>query len=211
MNNSEVLSFSCAVSQIGISPKDTWTISIIGDELRLKCERTQREIIIDRRNSEHRMTFPIFTSQADIILEDSSGEQWLFTSKISHTERIERWWSWPKQQSSQECSLAPTTGAEVKQRVLTPNVLETTSKPKQGLAITSLVCGIIAAWASILSIPAVICGHMALNMINKDARGYGGKGMAISGLILGYIALVLAIALGTMKGLLRVQLQHMGY
>lgn len=87
----------------------------------------------------------------------------------------------------------------------------TASVQKKGLAIASLACGIVGGWASTASIPAVICGHLALNRIKKEPNAYGGKGMAISGLILGYIGLVLAIALGTMRGLLRVQLQQMGY
>ena len=52
---------------------------------------------------------------------------------------------------------------------------------KKGLAIASLVCGIIGGWASTFSIPAVICGHIALSKIKKDAQSNGGKGMAIAG------------------------------
>jgi len=113
MNNSSDPAFSCTVQQIGSSPKDTWTISITGDELHLKCARTQREVILDRRKSDHRMTFPIF-SRADIVIEDCLGEQWLLSCESSHTvhtERIERWWSWPTQRPSNESSPAPATEA----------------------------------------------------------------------------------------------------
>ncbi|MCK9304426.1 MAG: DUF4190 domain-containing protein [Bacteroidales bacterium] len=82
---------------------------------------------------------------------------------------------------------------------------------KTGLALSSLICGILGGWASTLSIPAVICGHMALSRANKEPDVYGGKGMAIAGLVLGYLGLVLAIILGTMRGILRVQLHNMGY
>ena len=82
---------------------------------------------------------------------------------------------------------------------------------KKGLAIASLICGIIGGWASTASIPAVICGHIALVKIKKEPTAYGGRGMAIAGLVLGYIGLVLAVALGTMRGLLRVQLEQMGF
>lgn len=64
-------------------------------------------------------------------------------------------------------------------------------RPTSGLAITSLVCGIAGAllfWALIpvlASIAAVITGHMALGQTSRDP-GIGGRGLAITGLILGY-------------------------
>ena len=85
---------------------------------------------------------------------------------------------------------------------------------KCGLAIASLVCGIIGGVFSTASIPAVICGHIALFHIKKVPDAYGGRKMAIAGLILGYIGFVLAIILGTMKGILWsqvIQLRQMGY
>ncbi len=41
------------------------------------------------------------------------------------------------------------------------------------------------------SIAGVICGHIALSQIKKT--GEQGRGMAIAGLIIGYIGIVLAI------------------
>ena len=59
-----------------------------------------------------------------------------------------------------------------------------------GLAITSLVCGVTGLFCLMLpGIPAVICGHMALNQIKNSAEAYEGRGMAIAGLILGYICI----------------------
>jgi uncharacterized protein YlaI len=82
---------------------------------------------------------------------------------------------------------------------------------RKGGAIASLVCGIIGGWASTLSLAAVICGHIALVNIKKDPKTYGGKGLALAGLILGYLGVVLAIVLGTMKGWLNFNLIQMGY
>lgn len=85
---------------------------------------------------------------------------------------------------------------------------------KTGMSIASLVCGIIGGVFSTASIPAIICGHIALFQIKKDPDAYGGKKMAIAGLVLGYIGFVLAIILGTMKGILWsqvIQLRQMGY
>lgn len=68
--------------------------------------------------------------------------------------------------------------------------------PRQsnGLAIASLVCGIIGClfFGIILGPLAVIFGAVGLSRAN---RGASGKGMAIAGLILGVIATVVAIVL----------------
>lgn len=56
-----------------------------------------------------------------------------------------------------------------------------------GLAIGSLVCGILALFsAGLTGLPAVIMGHMSLSRIKASAGALGGKGMAIAGLIMGY-------------------------
>ncbi|MBN3040751.1 MAG: DUF4190 domain-containing protein [Candidatus Omnitrophica bacterium] len=70
-------------------------------------------------------------------------------------------------------------------------------QPKtSGLAIASLVCGIVSLCCGLLlGIPAIICGHIALKQINDSADTIGGKGMAIAGLIMGYLSLVLTVIL----------------
>ncbi|WBU37717.1 DUF4190 domain-containing protein [Homoserinibacter sp. YIM 151385] len=50
------------------------------------------------------------------------------------------------------------------------------------LAIVSLVL------AFVVSLGAVICGHIALGQIKRT--GEGGRGLALAGLILGYIGIV---------------------
>lgn len=54
--------------------------------------------------------------------------------------------------------------------------------PTNGLAIASLVLGILG-----FAIIPVIMGHIALRQIRE--RGEAGAGMAIAGLVLGYLAL----------------------
>jgi len=57
-----------------------------------------------------------------------------------------------------------------------------------GLATASLVCGICGLFLGpFTGIPAIITGHMALGQIKKSGGGLRGDGMAIAGLILGYI------------------------
>ncbi len=58
-----------------------------------------------------------------------------------------------------------------------------------GLAIASLICGILGLFLCSIftSIPAIITGHMARRQI-KNNPTLSGAGVALSGLILGYIA-----------------------
>ncbi len=68
-----------------------------------------------------------------------------------------------------------------------------TPPPTSGMAIASMVCGIVAVmmcyvWA-LAGIPAVICGHVALKAINTSVQPIAGRGMAIAGLVTGYIAI----------------------
>jgi hypothetical protein len=65
-------------------------------------------------------------------------------------------------------------------------------RPTNGLAVAALVCGIAQFFVGVTFIPAIICGHMARRQIRLT--GEGGDGMALAGLILGYIGGVLLIA-----------------
>jgi hypothetical protein len=64
--------------------------------------------------------------------------------------------------------------------------------PTNALAVASLVCGISQVFFWLLTgIPAIIMGHIARRQIKQ--RGEQGDGMALAGLILGYIGLVAGI------------------
>jgi type II secretory pathway pseudopilin PulG len=58
-----------------------------------------------------------------------------------------------------------------------------------GLAITSLVLGILSffCFSILASIPAVICGHIARGRIRNSQGREKGEGIALGGLICGYI------------------------
>lgn len=60
-------------------------------------------------------------------------------------------------------------------------------KGSSGLAIASLICGIVGCVPG-AGIAAVVMGHMALGRIKTS--GQGGRGMALAGLILGYLSIV---------------------
>lgn len=69
-----------------------------------------------------------------------------------------------------------------------------------GLAIASLVCGLVgllgafACWLpGLVGIGGVVCGHMALKKIKSNETQYIGKGLAIGGLVTGYLAILVLI------------------
>ncbi len=75
--------------------------------------------------------------------------------------------------------------------------------PSSGLAITSMVMGILSVvlCGPFLGIPAVICGHITLSRIKKLPTHYSGGGMAVAGLVTGYIGSTI-MCLAIMAGLL---------
>jgi hypothetical protein len=86
---------------------------------------------------------------------------------------------------------APSPGGEP---YAAPVPISTTS----GLAIASMVLGILwIYWIG--SIVALVLGYLALREIRRDPQRIEGKGMAIAGVVLGWIGvatLLLAIAMG---------------
>ncbi len=68
--------------------------------------------------------------------------------------------------------------------------------PTSGLAIASLICGIVALMTCMvfIGIPAVICGHMALTAMNDSPTPIAGRGMAIAGLVMGYLGVLITLA-----------------
>jgi hypothetical protein len=91
-----------------------------------------------------------------------------------------------------------------------PAAYQASQPPSQGLAITSLICGILSlvgccAWFVMLPVGlvAVVLGFVALSKVKNDPARYAGKGMARAGLITGILGL---IASGVMA-VVAVQLQ----
>jgi hypothetical protein len=92
-----------------------------------------------------------------------------------------------------------------------PPSLPGTPSPKtqNGLSITSLVLGVLSPVCLLIftGIPAIITGHIALGRAKKEPQRYGGAGMALTGLILGYISLATTVLLAALllPALARVQ------
>ncbi len=74
------------------------------------------------------------------------------------------------------------------------------------LAIWSLILGILSlmCFGMFSGIPAVICGHVAQSRIRSSGGALGGQGLAIGGLVTGYIGTVLTTfaVIGILAGMM---------
>jgi len=71
--------------------------------------------------------------------------------------------------------------------------LNSTQKRTETLATVSLILGCISLFCGVFTaLPAVICGHIARKKIKNDPK-LGGDGVALAGLIMGYLFLTLIL------------------
>ena len=71
-----------------------------------------------------------------------------------------------------------------------------TGTQSQGLAIASLICGILSLLCCnwfVVGLAAVIMGFIARNKANSDPANYTGAGLALGGMITGAISLVIGV------------------
>jgi hypothetical protein len=72
------------------------------------------------------------------------------------------------------------------------------SAPASGLAVTSLISGIVALMlcglGGIGTLAAIITGHLSLSRIKRSGGMVGGRGMALAGVILGYVSILSTLA-----------------
>jgi hypothetical protein len=66
-------------------------------------------------------------------------------------------------------------------------------RPTNGLAVAAFVCGLAQFVVVLTFIPAIVCGHLARAQIRRT--GEAGGGLALVGLILGYVGGALLIGL----------------
>jgi hypothetical protein len=78
--------------------------------------------------------------------------------------------------------------ADIPRRMPGPRPPERTN----GKAIGAVVCGVSGIFIGITSVPAIVLGHMARREIRDT--GEQGDGMAVAGLVLGYVVTILMVA-----------------
>lgn len=66
-----------------------------------------------------------------------------------------------------------------------------TQTPNNGMAVASMVLGIIGIFLGILSVVALALGYSARRQIDASNGTQGGRGMAVAGIVLGWIGVVL--------------------
>lgn len=66
--------------------------------------------------------------------------------------------------------------------------------PLTGLAVVSLVLGILSLMSALLLLPAVgavFAGHLAIHKIRHAKRELGGHRLAVTGMVMGYVSIVM--------------------
>ena len=109
----------------------------------------------------------------------------------------------------------PRCGAENTPGAVDPTGVATPTAPvgpqqTSGMAIGSLVCGLFPFFL-LTPIAAVVLGHLSLSQIKRSAGRLKGHGMAVAGLVLGYLAIaslpiILIIAAIAIPNLLRARI-----
>ena len=99
-----------------------------------------------------------------------------------------------------QSNVPPSSGSAL------PTPTAATTGRTEPLAITSLVlsCLGLVCCGFLLAVPGLICGHIALGRINKDP-GLQGRGMALAGVIIGYVGTIVSILWLIFGGLAVVQ------
>ena len=120
--------------------------------------------------------------------------QWLPLSAVPELNQSSPSLHPPLQQQGQTSNVSPyTTPQNAPNTPPYPGYLI----PTDTLSVVSLVCGIISLLAcyiwALFGIPAVICGHMSLKKIKHSQTPIQGRGMAIAGLVCGYIGIAIQI------------------
>jgi len=90
-------------------------------------------------------------------------------------------------------SLHPEAAAPWQASATPPPAVYTGPAENSKKAIASLVCGVLAMVFGILLIPgilAIVYGHLALSQIKRSAGRLKGEGLAIAGLVMGYLSFV---------------------
>lgn len=91
---------------------------------------------------------------------------------------------------------APTADLPAAQRPLPgplarPAPVQPRPAATNGMAVASLVCGLMQVFFGITTIPAVILGHLAKGQIRRT--GERGDGMATAGLVLGWLGIAMFV------------------
>ena len=125
--------------------------------------------------------------------------QWIAEGRINAQTRVQAAGAaeWKAAGEFLELGFAPAGGAPGTGPSAPPPLAGQPTAPQSGLAITSLVLGLLSltCFGFLAGIPAIICGHMARARARRSPGQYGGAGFALAGLITGYFGLVATLVI----------------
>lgn len=94
--------------------------------------------------------------------------------------------------------LAVPPGPQGPPPILTPPKLPSRDS---GLAVLSFVlgvCSFVVCLGVITGVPAVVCGHIARRRAARQPARYAGRGLALAGVVLGYLSVVVTLVVAAM-------------
>jgi hypothetical protein len=126
-------------------------------------------------------------------------KQWIAEGRINAKSRVQETGAaeWKTAAEFPELGLGTTGGIPSSGSAVPPLPAGQSAAQGSGLAIASLVLGILSlvCFGLLAGIPAIICGHMARARARRLPAVYGGAGLALAGLIMGYVGLVLTLVI----------------
>ena len=82
---------------------------------------------------------------------------------------------------------APVPGSPNQQAYAQSPYAQPTQGKQQGMAVAALICGIAGIFVPPAGLAAVILGAVAMSNADRDPQRFGGKGIAVTGLVLGIL------------------------
>jgi len=124
-------------------------------------------------------------------------KQWVSEGRLTTQTRVQQVGApdWKAATQIPELAALPAARTGIPAGMPAPLPIRPAVGQQTSLATTSLVLGILGFLTCLTSIPAVICGHIALNRAKKFPDQYGGSGQAIAGLVTGYVVIAILIFL----------------
>ncbi len=126
-------------------------------------------------------------------------KQWITEGRVNAKSRVQEADAaeWKTAAEFPELGLGTSGGIPSAGLAAPPLLANQPSAPQSGLAIASLVLGILSlvCVGPFAGIPAIICGHIARARTRRFPAVYGGAGFALAGLIMGYIGLVVTLVI----------------
>jgi hypothetical protein len=135
-------------------------------------------------------------------VDEATFRQWVAEGRIRPEtlvwcDGMENWQAWSAVAAGSSGVPTAALGADPYQAPGAAGAPPYVVAPNSGFALASLICGLcsivmmMTCLAGLLAaVPAVICGHLALKQIAEAQWPMAGRGMAITGLITGYLSIV---------------------